>query len=183
MSSFVNDRDYYFKLVSTPTGVQLRGTNNVNQEIVDLDHEILEYYLQHYTLQKGTFINGFRKILCDDNEERFFGKEHSEYKKAVKAETISIKDIQIGESLMFFGHEELFYIGSFYRSGRNIVKMHTFLNEDTGYIRYFKDLKKFTEVRGYKEKYMDINHNYEKYVKPDNSNSYTSYYLTKKEAE
>ena len=178
MSSFVDKKGYYFKLVSTPEGMKIKYTLKT-EEIMDIPYDILEYYLQHYTLQKGTFINQFRKILCEDGYERFYGKEHKEHKNSVKAETISIKNIQLGESLLLHGNQELFYIGSFYRKDYSVTRVHAFISERDNSISYYRNLKRFTEIVDFKEIYIDINHNYEKYILPDSERRYAKYYITK----
>jgi len=178
MSVFVDNNNYYFNLISTSEGMKLQDT--ITQELIPIDYELLDYYLNHYTIQKGLFVNSFRKIFCDDGETRFYGKENEEYKKAIKAETLSIKNVNLGDSLMLYGNSEVFYIGSFYKKGRNPVRMHAFLTERNNEIRFFTNLKNFTEISRHKNKYEDRVNNYKKYI----SNMYMNYYfLTREEAK
>ena len=155
MSNFADNSIYYFSLEARENGMYIVSNHPVFE--IRLDVEILSYYLKHYTLQKGLFSNSFRKILCDDGEERYFNNEHPEYKASVKAETLSIKDVEAGTVLEDREGKEYIYIGSFYTDQYRRDKRkrwHYFYREDKKSIDYYSDLKYFNKI-------VDIDYNYE----------------------
>jgi hypothetical protein len=154
MSRFVDNKIYYFKLRVEADGLYLVSLNS--NEYILLNSEILAYYLENYTLQKGTFVNSFRKILCEDGVTRFYNKEHPEYKAALKAETISIKDISEGTVLADSRGNEFIYIGSFYQEQYRRPKRkraHFFYRKERKEIVSSTDLKRYKLILGVDPKY------------------------------
>jgi len=162
MSNFVDKKDYYSSLKSKSDGVYI--VNNNEEHLIDF--ELLEYYLNNYTLTKGFFMNVFRKIECNDGVIRFYGREHQEYKDAKKAEKISVKSLELGEVLKYKNNDvEVIFLGSFYRKRwGNITRVHVFLNERNDRVVVESTLNKFIEVTGYKTGYSDKVENLNKYL-------------------
>jgi len=155
MATFADTTTYTFSLKSTDEGVVLSSRYPVVSEL--LDFETLNYYFEHYTLQKGIFLNGFRKINMNDGSIGYFGKEHPEYKEALKEETISIRDISEGDTFLFdrYGQPTLVFLGSFYV--KNYVRTdfrkrkHIFMDILTGSIYELNNAKKMLSAVGYSD--------------------------------
>jgi len=159
MARFVDEKHYYFNMFAKSDGMYIKD----GEFELKLDIETVNYYLKKYTLQKGKFSNSFRKILCNDGEERFFNREHPEYIESEKAEEISIKDIEIGEILKYRHGSEAVYIGSFYNNGYYLDqrrRFHYFYEVDNDYLRQETNLKGFKGIVGFNPKYNDRLENY-----------------------
>lgn len=176
MSSFVDNSNYYFNITSEDDGVYLESHHPTFT--IKLDPETLAYYFKHYTIQKGTFSNGFRKILCNDGLIRYFNKEHPEHIEAVKLETISIKDIDEGIVLADNNGHQYIYIGSFYKDlyrDSKRKRWHYFYRKDRKELSFRSDLKKFKAILGTDVEYTSNLVNYEKLLTGTN---HTDVHLT-----
>ena len=180
MATFLDNAGYSFNLVSKSDGVYLTSLYPSISEL--LDFETLAYYLKTYTLQKGHFINGFRKIQMDDGSVKYFGKEHPAYKSALKEETISMRDVSEGDTFSFdsYGEPTVVFIGSFYvkpYAGSNFRKRkHLFMNLETKNILLLNNAKKMISILGNLPEYSNKVDNYNELL---NVNGFRNkYYFT-----